>query len=788
MNERMTYSKNYLSALTFLFLSITVHAQSLTQTIRGTVVDKVSQTALPGTSIVLLNSDPLIGTTTDHDGNFKLNQIPVGTHAIRISFIGYIEIIIPNIIVNSGKEVVLTIPIEEDITQLDEIVVRPDIEKNKPINDMATVSTRTFSVDETRKFAAAVNDPARAAVSFAGVVSTDDGSNSISIRGNSPFGLLWRMEGVDIPNPNHFADIGASGGGISILSSQLLANSDFSTGAFPAEYGNALAGVFDLNLRKGNNEKKEYTIQTGFLGIDVATEGPFSKNYRGSYLINYRYSTLSVLSKLGVNVGDAVTNFQDLSYNIFLPTNKFGNFSLFGFGGLSDQFQNAKKDSAQWEDDYQRYNSNYFSNTGAAGLKHAITINTNTFLQSTVVLSGNDHGFQNDRLDGAYIPQFSYKENYITRKITLSTVLNHKFNARNNLRYGIYLNRYYYNLRQRHLNPETNRVEEPLNSTGHASTMQLFSQWSYRPSQNLTVNTGVHFLYLKDNGTGSIEPRFSAKYELNNQQSITLGYGLHSQMQPSGVYKAQLQGPDGTWIHPNETLGFNKAHHFVGGYDRSLTKHLRIKTEIYFQRLFNIAVENDPAKALSTLVVEEGFVTDPMVNKGVGRNYGFEFTLEQFLHNNLYFLLSTSIYNSEYKALDNVWRNTRFNGKHALSFTAGKEYPSKKNRTFGLNIRTIYTGGFWTTPIDVEKSIELGETRYVEGLAYTEQLPNYFRTDFRVSLKRNRTHSTTTLSLDFQNVTNQKNLGGQYFNAQSGEIKKWYMLPMLPILSYKVEF
>jgi hypothetical protein len=771
-----------------LFFSISLQAQTLTQTIRGTVVDKVSQTTLPGASIILVNSDPLIGTTTDPDGNFKLSQIPVGTHTIRVSFIGYKEVTLPNIIVNSGKEVVLTIPIDEDITQLDEIVVRPDVEKNKPLNEMATVSTRTFSVEETRKFAAAVNDPARAAVSFAGVVSADDGSNSISIRGNSPFGLLWRMEGVDIPNPNHFADVGSSGGGISILSSQLLANSDFSTGAFPAEYGNALAGVFDLNLRKGNNEKQEYTVQAGFLGMDVAMEGPFAKNYRGSYLINYRYSTLSVLSKLGVNVGDAVTNFQDLSYNIFLPTRKLGNFSLFGFGGLSDQYQYAKEDSTKWEEDYQRYNSNYFSNTGAAGFKHAITINPNTFIQSTVVLSGNDHGFQNDRLDNDYIPQFNYKENYITKKITISSVLNHKFNAKNSARSGVYLNRYYYNLRERYLDAETDQIEEPLNSSGNASTLQVFSQWSYRPTQNFTINTGLHLLYLKDNATHSLEPRVSMKYELNDQQSINAGYGLHSQLQPSGVYQAQVQQPDGSWIRPNENLGFNKAHHFVIGYDRSLTKHLRIKTETYYQQLFNIAVENDPTSPVSSLVIEEGFFTEPMVNEGAGRNYGLELTLEQFLHNNLYFLLSGSLYNSEYKALDGVWRNSRFNGKHALSFTAGKEYNWKKNRVFGLNIRTIYTGGFWTTPIDVEKSIELGETRYMESLAFTEQLPDYFRTDFRVSLKRNRAKSTSTLSLDLQNVTNHKNLGGQYYDAQSGEVEKWYMLPLLPVLSYKIEF
>ena len=348
-----------LSIVLSLLLAFAASAQNFTQTVRGQVVDKVAQTSLPGATIIVMGSNPLIGSTTDFDGNFKLTHIPVGNISLQVSFIGYKEIVLPNIVVNSGKEVVLSIPLEEDITQMDEIVITPDVDKNKPLNEMAVVSARTFSVEETRKFAAAVNDPARMVTSYAGVVTTDDGNNAISIRGNSPYGLLWRMEGIDIPNPNHFSNVGTSGGGISILSSQLLTNSDFLTGAFPAEYGNALAGVFDLNLRRGNNEKREYTVQGSFLGTDLAVEGPFSKGYRGSYLVNYRYSTLSILSNLGVNIGDAVTNFQDLSYHFYLPTNKLGTFSLFGFGGLSDQKQDAEKDSTKWEEEYYRYNSRY---------------------------------------------------------------------------------------------------------------------------------------------------------------------------------------------------------------------------------------------------------------------------------------------------------------------------------------------------------------------------------------------------------------------------------------------
>jgi len=772
----------------FLLVINSVKAQGLNQTVRGTVVDKISQMTLPGASIIITGSDPLIGTTTDPDGHFKLSKIPVGSITLRISFIGYKDLIIPNIIVNSGKEVVMQIEIEEDIMQMEEIVITPDIEKDKPLNEMAVVSARTFSVEETRKFAAAVNDPARMVTSFAGVVGTDDGNNTISIRGNSPYGLLWRMEGADIPNPNHFANVATSGGGISILSSQLLTNSDFMTGAFPAEYGNALAGVFDLNLRKGNNEKREYTLQAGFLGMDVAAEGPLSENYRGSYLINYRYSTLSVLSKLGVNVGDAVTNFQDLSYHFYLPTNKLGNFSVYGFGGLSDQKQSAEKDSTMWEEEYMRFNSNFFSNTGTAGVKHMITAGTNTYVQSSVVFSGTDRGYEVFRLDDNYDPQFEYRQKDFIKKTTVSSMVHHKFNAKHSIKSGGYFNWYFYNMNLLDRNPETQVVEEQLNAESKATSLQLFSQWNFRMSEKFTLNAGMHFLQLLDNNSYAVEPRASLKYSINEKQSLSFGYGLHSQLQPIGVYEAQAEDAFGNYYQPNKDLGLNKSHHYVLAYDRSLSSYTRLKMETYYQRLFNIAVENDPTSSVSILTADGGYITDPMVNKGEGENYGLELTLEQFTHNDLYFLLSSSLYESKYKALDNIWRDSRFNGNFAFSFTAGKEYHWAKNRIFGLNIRTMYSGGFRDTPIDVQRSMELGQTEYIESQAFTEKLPNYFRADLRVSIKRNRPKSTSTLALDIMNVSNHENLGGQYFDPQSGSVKEWYQLPLLPVLSYRIEF
>ena len=364
-----------------LCFTVTGVAQNYTQTLKGTVLDKAVKSPLVGATVVLPGVEPAMGAMTDADGRFRLPAVPVGKHVVRITYLGYKELVVSNVTVNSGKETELTLEMEEDLLVAKEVVIRARVEKQKPLNELSTVSARTFSVEETQRFAAAVNDPARMASAYAGVNVADDGNNVIVIRGNAPNGLLWRMEGVDIPNPNHFSAVGTSGGGISILSAQLLSNSDFLTGAFAAEYGNALSGVFDLKLRKGNSEKREYTLQAGVLGLDAAVEGPMRLGSQtGSYLVNYRYSTLSILGKLGVNIGDAVTNFQDLSFNLWMPAGRLGQFTLFGMGGLSNQDYQGKPDSLRWEEyGHEQYGWNFKANTGVTGLTHSLVLNDRTY-------------------------------------------------------------------------------------------------------------------------------------------------------------------------------------------------------------------------------------------------------------------------------------------------------------------------------------------------------------------------------------------------------------------------
>jgi hypothetical protein len=761
---------------------ITTLAQ-LTQNIRGTVTDQLLQTPIAGATVVITGTDKKV--VADSLGNFRIPNVAAGTYTLLITHINYTDAVASNIVVNTGKEVVLTIAMETKVRTEKTVVITAGSKKNRPLNDMSVVSARAFTVEETQKYAAAVNDPLRMVTGFAGVASADDGGNDIVIRGNAPTGLLWRMEGVDIPNPNHFSEAGGSGGGISILSSQLLANSDFITGAFAAEYGNALSGVFDLKLRKGNNEKNEYALQAGFLGLNAAAEGPLSASHKGSYLVNYRYSTLSLLNKMGLDLSGGVTNFQDLSYNIYLPTKNKGIFTVFGFGGLSSDNKNIETDSSKWEMQDDRYAGKFIANTGATGITHTIPIDNQTTVKSALAFSYTANSYNEKYVETSKNITDNYRDNYITKKLLVSSTLNHKINASNALRAGAYVNFIffkYYKLSKE--NPNAPLLEN-INTSGNTQTVQAFVQWQYKPYNNLTFNMGMHYLALLYNNTGSAEPRASVKWDPDNKSSLAFGYGLHSQLQPLGVYFAK----DSYNQSPNQYIDLTKAHHFVLSYSRLVGYKLRAKAEVYYQQLFDVPVTVDLNKTFSTLNIQNEFITDPLTNNGKGRNYGIELTLEKYLDNNLYYTVNGSFYQSKYKAADGVERNTRYNGNYLFNTVAGKEFPlSGQRKVLGINLKVIYAGGYRTTPIDLPKSQQEGYTIYKEKEAFSLQNQAYFRPDCRISLKWNRQRLTSTLSLDIQNVINRKNIYNQKYDLLKGATVTNYQNGMIPVLNYKVEW
>ena len=372
--------KSILLIAVFLCLKMSfANNQNLTQILRGKVLDKDSGLPLIGATIMVNGSSPLIGTATNANGEFQFQPMRVGRYSITVQSIGYEPRIVSDVLLKAGKETDLTIYLSESVVQLDEVTISAKKHKGESLNKMALISARSFSVQETNRYAGSFDDPARMASSFAGVMGSPDGNNDIIVRGNSPRGMLWRMEGIEIPNPNHFAEEGASGGAISALNSKMLDNSDFYTGAFPAEYGNAYSGVFDLRLRNGNKHKREYSFMVGILGTDFTAEGPFKKGGNASYLINYRYSSLAMLNAVGIKVaGDAVPKFQNSSFKINVPTKKAGTFNLFGLGGLSGI-----------SEDMSDYKNEFNTDMAVVGLSNTLPLDDKTILKT--VLHTRDH-------------------------------------------------------------------------------------------------------------------------------------------------------------------------------------------------------------------------------------------------------------------------------------------------------------------------------------------------------------------------------------------------------------
>jgi len=773
----------------FLKSCFITFGQNIQGNVYGQVVDQQSQITLPGATIVIYSQGKSFGTTSNTNGHFSIKDIPAGRFDIEISFIGYHTRTINNIALSSAKDVFLDIELLERIETLDEVVVKA-FSKDKTINEFATISARSFSIEETNKYAGSWGDPARMASNFAGVQSAGDQRNDIVIRGNSPTGLLWRLEGVIIPNPNHFGTFGTTGGPISILNNNQLSNSDFFTSAFPAEYGNAISGVFDLKLRNGNRQNHEFMGQLGFNGYELGAEGPISRKMGSSYMFNCRYTMMDLMNAMGLFDVGGIPQYYDLSFKVFIPTEKFGTFSLFGIGGNSTISLSEDKGSGWTSDMLPGTRVSYGSRMGVIGLTHKYFISNRSRIESSIASSQTNSFNKVDSLSGNEYFNF-YNDSYSETKYTVSSKYTLKASAKSSVQVGLAAELYDFDLFDEALDYRTGNFIQSTNSQELSNLYQAFGQIKHRFTDELSINMGIHSQLYAPNNTVMVGPRLGMNYALNSKQSLNLGYGLHGQVQPQLVYYAQtlIDTTGNRYVHTNDNLGFSKSHHYVVGYDYLFTQNLRIKVEAYYQQLFNIPVEQR-ASYYSTLNYGAQFyneTVDSLVNNGKGRNKGVEFTLEKFLSNNFYFLLTSSIYDSKYQGSDSIWRNTAFNGNYALNFLAGYEIPIKSN-ALSFNLKVVSAGGKRYVPIDIDKSIEKNETVYNYSNAYEYQHDNYFRIDLRISFKENKKRISQEWSFDVQNLTNHKNILTQRFDAGTGKIANIYQMGFFPIGSWKVYF
>ena len=761
------------------------------------MVESFTGSPVAGATIQVEGTNPVVIGISDEHGEFSISNIPPGRWSFVASTVGYGSQVFNNIMVISGKETVLNFKLEEKVTHLNDVVVRNEQSKDRPLNETALLSARSFSVEETERFAGSLGDPARMVSNFAGVVVSNDARNDIIIRGNSPSGLLWKIEGVDVPNPNHFGSQGSTGGPVSMLNNNLLANSDFLTGAFPAEYGNALSGVFDLNLRSGNKEKYEFTGQIGFNGFELAAEGPIKLGKdapKGSFIVDYRYSTMQLVGKLGMNAGTgtAIPEYNDLSVIADFPTLKFGRFKFVGIYGNSFIRLNRSFDKTEATTHSQvGYATDFGAALDVSILTHTWMLSENTKIKTSISYQNSSSTTLNDTIDYENHRYFTnYAGSLAEKKEIISTLLKHKFNAQDNLSAGLSLNRYSTSFKDSAYLKSLDRLITLTDVSKEPSILyEGYVNWQHKFSDNLTLNSGLHGQFYDMNQESALEPRFSVQWQFASNQSLSVGYGLHSQIQPRSVYFYK-EYHNGSYSENNHDLKFTRSHQVVLGYDWHLGNDFHIKAETYYQSLYHVPVSR-VNNEFSMLNAGSGYYIqrlDSLENTGIGRNYGVELTAEKFLNNGWYALTTFSLYDSKCQGFDRKWRNTAFNSNFALNALAGYEWKVGKKNFLTLDLRSVWSGGMRYIPIDLPASISAGEQVFDAEHAYSHKYKDYFRTDLRIGFKQNMGKVSQEWGLDLQNVTNHANLFSEQYNNQLQEVTTIYQQAFMPMMLYRINF
>ena len=787
----------FLGSLSYV-ASAQTNTNRLSQTVRGKVIDRYSESILPEAKVFLFGISDSMRQLTDDEGNFRFENVPVGRYTLVATMLGYENAVLSNLELTSSKELVLEIKLTEEVLDLDEVKIVAR-EKGETINQLATVSARSFSVEESQRYAGSFNDVARMAQNFAGVQGADDSRNDIIIRGNSPSGVLYRMEGLDIPNPNHFARFGTTGGPVSMLNNNVLANSDFFTGAFPAEYGNALAGVFDLKMRKGNNEKFEFMGQIGLNGLEGMAEGPISRKKRSSFLVNYRYSTFEVFQLIGLEFGTAaLPKYQDISFKLNFPHKK-GLTQIFGIGGLSKiEILSEYTENANDLWGIQGNDIFFGTNTGMIGINHKQRINDNSFFEVMLGAQVAESLVRNDTLDSnGNNPFTTFRANSSIAK--QSTVFNYqnKFSSRHLIKTGLIFDVYALNLSDSLYSPITDQFRKLRDFDGTMALIRPHFQHRFRLNEDFTLVSGVYGQFLSLAWQWAVEPRIGLEYQMKHQQQLTFGYGLHSQMAPIETYFDQVQLPDGSYETPNRTIGFTRSNHLIAGYQKRFKHGIKTKIEAYGQYLTNVPVEAT-SSAYSTLNFGATFITstpDTLENTGFGYNYGVEVTLEKPLDNGFYFLVTASLFNSKYQGSDQVWRNTAFNGNHTFNALAGYEFrfgnkkvDPKFKSALSIDLKFTWNGGGRYSEIMVEQSQLLGTEVRDLANAYEKQYGDYLKGNARIAFKLIGKNTTQEWAFDIQNFTDRDNIFYEEYNAFAGKVRTVYQNGFLPVFQYRITF
>lgn len=794
-------------SLLLIFSVFTVNTFSQSNTsLQVSVFDAISNIPLEGCEIEVFPKSEK--TNTDSLGSATFHSLLPGRYYVMVTKEGYKLFVSDNFLHTNQKSSQMILFLQDGSVNLKEIEVKTAsmLTSNESKNSFSYLSNRSFSSEDTERIPMGLNDPARMSLSYTGVhVGRSDLDNPIIVRGNSPYGVSWRIEGIDVPNPNHFAKHGTSGGGLSILSAQVIGNSDFYSGAMPAEFGNALAATFDIKLREGNYSKKAYKARASMLGIDVAAEGPF-KNNRSSFLINYRYSTLGLMNWLTFYlVGNRTVNtFSDLSFNlIFNSKNLKNKTTVFGVFGKSmdhafPQPEPEKRKVGVLDDWEERIRP---SDMGVLGITHTRNINSRSSLKIVAAATLSRILRYSDTLSFEDV-HFRYNtEKYIDNRLSTNVAYLNKLSNTLKLKTGvqIQLMDFEFNrttLPRSSMNDVTAQTNGKLiwaNGNGSSTVAEAYAMLEKVWLEKIYLNAGFHNMHFFFNNTNSFEPRIALKYSPNVRHIVAASYGLHSQLLPMSTYFVARKANDKApfqYDYPNQNLAFPRSEHIVLSYRTMLAKDFKLTTELYSQNISRSLVQETKESSFWILNASDGYpgITN-MVATGKGFNKGVDITVEKLFYSKYFLMFTGSLYDAKFQTYAGDIFNSSFNDRFGSTLTFGREFNLRKSRVIQAGFRGMFNGGFHYTEPDLVKSTAL--KTYIPKFTETNKLnaPAYKRLDARIAYRYNGKRTSGQIALDIQNATGYANVSRAFYNISTRQIELQRKgTGFTPIASVAVEF
>ena len=740
-----------------------------TSTIKGRVFNSINNEAVPFANIFIDSTS--VGTTSDFEGNYRITDLKPGTYSIICSFIGFKRQISFEVPVTSARTTTLDFALVEESTTLDQVVITAS-----PFNkrEESPVSLRTISSSEIYRNPGGNRDISNVIQILPGVASSSSFRNDIIVRGGAPNENRFYLDGIEVPNINHFATQGSSGGPVGMINVNFIREVDFYAGAFPANRGNALSSILEFRQIEGNDESLKGTFMLGSSDVGMTLDGPMGK--KSTFILSARRSYLQFLFKaLGLPF---LPTYNDFQYKQTIKVDKKNRITLIGLGAIDDfQLNTTANDDIVDEDAIRRNNyilgnlpvNTQWNYTVGANWKH---FGSNSF-QNIVVSRNHLNNRAVKYLGNIEQEEFlllDYNSQEIENKLRLENTVR-KNGWKLNMGLG-YENATYTNSTYNKIVVDGEVVVIDFDSSLPINKFGVFSQISKELVKNkLLVSLGVRMDgndYSEEmiNPLDQLSPRLSASYSMTEKLNANFNVGRYFQLPPYTIMG--YRDSNGLLANKENNITYIQADHFIAGLEYNPSLLSKVTVEGFYKIYDNYPFLIRDSLSLANLGGDFGVIgNEPVNSTSFGRTYGLELLVQQKLLASIYGILSYTFVRGEFSDKNEELIASSWDNRHILNLTAGKKF--KNDWEVGMKFR--YVGGAPYTPYDVEQTATVDVWDVVQqGVFDWDQLnelrnPASHGLDIRVDKKWYFNEWAINAYIDVQNIYNFQAVGQTYLDV-----------------------